>query len=56
MDNRLEKIAELALQKGIIKDPQWLQRLEEPVPLWVVLELTLQMIEKLEKPSSFSYD
>ncbi|WP_165452819.1 hypothetical protein [Paenibacillus thalictri] len=49
------KIAEKALEKGIINDPQWMHKLDELVPLWVVLELALQLANKLESEYS-SYD
>ncbi|MCR8842879.1 MULTISPECIES: hypothetical protein [Paenibacillus] len=39
-----------AVRAGIIKDPQWQDRLDEPVPLWVVLELTMKLNELLDPP------
>jgi hypothetical protein len=48
-------IAEKALERGIINDPQWLHKLDEPVPLWAVLDLALQLVDKLE-PKYWSYD
>lgn len=36
---------------GILKDPQWLDRLDEPAPLWVLVEALLQVIERLDPPN-----
>ncbi|MFC4777638.1 hypothetical protein ACFO9Q_12645 [Paenibacillus sp. GCM10023252] len=36
---------------GMIKDPQWLDRLDEPVPLWVMLEMMVQLMERLDPPN-----
>jgi hypothetical protein len=35
---------------GILNDPQWLNKPDEPVPLWVLLEALVQMMERLEPP------
>jgi hypothetical protein len=59
----LQKIDELqkaeiikkALVEGIIKDPQWLDQMNHPMPVWAVLEIALQLLEKLN-PSYGSYD
>ncbi|MFS0722573.1 hypothetical protein [Paenibacillus sp. 1P07SE] len=40
---------------GLLKDPQWLDRLHEPVPLWVLLEVILNLQEKVE-PVGRPYD
>jgi hypothetical protein len=48
-------IGEKALDNGIINDPQWLDKLDESMPVWAVLELLLKFAEKLE-PSYNSYD
>ncbi|SDC42710.1 hypothetical protein SAMN02799630_00361 [Paenibacillus sp. UNCCL117] len=50
-----QKIGERALQKGIIKDPYLLDRLDEPMPVWAVLEMMLELLERQEPPYS-SYD
>ncbi|WP_248925508.1 hypothetical protein [Paenibacillus hamazuiensis] len=55
MDDWKVNLAEKALEKGIINDPQWLQKLDEPVPLWAVLDMMLQLVRKLE-PEYSSYD
>ena len=53
-DWKLE-LGKKALEKGLMKDPQWLEWLEEPMPMWAVLELALALMEKLDPPS-VSYD
>ncbi len=50
-----EKIGEAALQKGIIKDPHWLERLDDSMPVWAVLEMMLELLERQE-PTYSSYD
>lgn len=40
-------IGEKALEKGIINDPRWLEKLDEPMPVWAVLELFLQIRESI---------
>lgn len=49
------ELGKKALEAGILNDPQWLDRLDEPMPLWVVLELAFKLMEKLDPPS-ISYD
>ncbi|WP_176835413.1 MULTISPECIES: hypothetical protein [unclassified Paenibacillus] len=55
MEDWKQKIGERALQKGIIKDPYLLDRLDEPMPVWAVLEMMLELLERQEPPYS-SYD
>jgi hypothetical protein len=50
-----QKLGEKAMLLGIIKDPQWLDRMDDPLPLWVVLEIAVQLVDKLDPPS-VSYD
>jgi len=45
-DERIKMIGQMARNAGIIEDPQWLERLNEPVPLWVVLDLLLRWIDR----------
>jgi hypothetical protein len=40
---------------GILNDPQWLTRLNEPMPVWAVLEVVLKLIDIVDPPSK-SYD
>ncbi|MGG1515035.1 hypothetical protein ABE504_06455 [Paenibacillus oryzisoli] len=49
------ELGQRALDAGMLKDPQWLDRLDEPMPLWVLLELALNLMEKLDPPT-VSYD
>lgn len=55
MEDWKQKLGETALEKGIIKDPQWLDRLDDSMPVWAVLELMLELVERME-PSYMSYD
>ncbi|WP_192043370.1 hypothetical protein [Paenibacillus lycopersici] len=48
-DRKLELLHKLS-RLGIQKDPQWLDRLDEPAPLWVVLELMMELLEQRESP------
>ncbi|UQZ81861.1 hypothetical protein SK3146_01017 [Paenibacillus konkukensis] len=48
-------IGEKALEKGIINDPQWLEKLDDTMPVWAVLDLFLQLVDRLE-PDYNSYD
>ncbi|MNI34162.1 hypothetical protein D3C73_881450 [compost metagenome] len=49
------ELGKKALEAGIIKDPQWLDRLDDPMPVWAVLEVALLLIERLDPPT-ISYD
>ncbi|NHN30886.1 hypothetical protein [Paenibacillus agricola] len=55
METWKQNIGNLALQKGILNDPQWLERLDDSMPVWAVLELLLKLSDKLE-PETNSYD
>ncbi|MCR8634530.1 MULTISPECIES: hypothetical protein [Paenibacillus] len=55
MEDWKQLIGEQALQSGIINDPQWLDRLDESMPVWAVLKLFLEFIEKHEAHYN-SYD
>jgi hypothetical protein len=46
---RVKVIGQMAQEAGLIEDPQWLQRLNEPVPLWVVLDLLLRWTDRSEQ-------
>ncbi|WP_158602170.1 hypothetical protein [Cohnella endophytica] len=48
MDQKIKVIGQMAQDAGLIEDPQWLERLNEPVPLWVVLDLLLRWIDRTE--------
>jgi hypothetical protein len=45
---RIKMIGQMAQEAGLIEDPQWLEKLNEPVPLWVVLDLLLKWIDRTE--------
>lgn len=47
-EERKRMIGQMAKEAGIIEDPQWLDRLDEPVPLWVVLDMMLKWIDRSE--------
>lgn len=48
LDGRIKMIGQMARDAGLIEDPQWLERLDEPVPLWVVLDLLLRWIDRTD--------
>jgi hypothetical protein len=48
-DQKIKMIGQMAQDAGLIEDPQWLERLNEPVPLWIVLDLLLRWIDRTEK-------
>jgi hypothetical protein len=41
---------------GIIKDSAWLEKPDEPVPMWVLLDAILQVIDRLEPSEDRPYD
>jgi hypothetical protein len=47
-EERIKMIGQMARNAGLIEDPQWLDRLHEPVPLWVVLDMLLKWIDRTE--------
>lgn len=50
MDQAKGDIFQKAVKIGIIKDPQWAERLDEPVPLWVLLEIVITLHDVLNPP------
>lgn len=54
-EERIRMIGQMALNAGILEDPQWLERLEEPVPLWVVLDMLLRWIDRTD-PQNGPFD
>ncbi|MFC4101034.1 hypothetical protein [Paenibacillus xanthanilyticus] len=46
MDDRKIELVRRLKNTAIAKDPQWLERLDEPAPLWVVLDLMLRLMER----------
>lgn len=49
------EIVKRALAEGLIRDPKWLDKPDEPMPVWAVLEAALRLLEKLDPPCS-TYD
>jgi hypothetical protein len=47
-EERIRMIGQMAKEAGILEDPEWLERLEEPVPLWLVLDMLLRWIDRTE--------
>ncbi|MED1916253.1 hypothetical protein P4V64_13090 [Bacillus thuringiensis] len=40
-----------ALQEGLLTSPEWLNKLDEPMPVWGVLAVALRLLDKQrEKP------
>jgi len=50
-EERIKMIGQMALDAGLLENPQWLDRLNEPVPLWVVLDLLLRSIDRIDRPN-----
>lgn len=48
-EERKKMIGQMAKEAGILEDPHWLERLDEPVPLWVVLEMLLKWIDRADR-------
>lgn len=44
-----KRLAEEALRRGIIDDPGLLARLDEPMPVWAVLQWMIALADKMEK-------
>lgn len=55
METWKNAIGENALKKGIINDPSWLEKLDDSMPVWAVLQLMIDLMEKLE-PQYTSFD
>jgi acetone carboxylase gamma subunit len=51
MNERKAEIIQKIKNYDIIKDPQWLDRPDELVPLWVMLDALLQVIERFDPPN-----
>ena len=48
-------IVKRALAEGLIHDPRWIDKKNEPMPVWAVLELAIHLLERLDPPGS-TYD
>jgi len=40
------EIGKRALKEGIITSPEWLSKLDEPMPVWAVLSVALRLLDK----------
>jgi hypothetical protein len=54
-EQKIKMIGQMAQDAGLIEDPQWLERLNEPAPLWVVLDLLLRWMDRTE-PNNGPFD
>lgn len=52
---RKQELLRDALREGIINGPHWANRLDEPMPVWAILEMMLDLKRKLDPPS-WTYD
>ena len=43
METWKQQLFERAMEKGIAKDPQWAEHLNDPVPLWALLDILLRI-------------
>ncbi|MBJ6363605.1 hypothetical protein ACFOQM_20480 [Paenibacillus sp. GCM10012307] len=50
MEAQKSEVVKRIVESGLIKDPQWLERLDEPVPLRVMLEAMLELLDKVNPP------
>lgn len=50
MEHWKTEIGSKALQEGIIQDPHWLNKLDEPMPVWAILELIIRLNRKIDPP------
>ncbi|WP_166542143.1 hypothetical protein [Paenibacillus lutrae] len=55
MDAKKSALGQRALDLGLLKDSGWLNRLDEEVPLWVVLEIAFRLMDTMDPPTT-SYD
>ncbi|GLX71041.1 hypothetical protein [Paenibacillus glycanilyticus] len=51
MDDQKAEIIRKIKAYGIIKDPQWLDRPDELVPMWVMLDAIVRLIERFDPPN-----
>ncbi|WP_187385798.1 hypothetical protein [Gorillibacterium timonense] len=50
------ELLRLAIKEGLVEnDPSWKDSLEEPLPAWVVLDIALKLLERIDPPSE-TYD
>lgn len=51
VDERKAAIIKKIKSYGVIKDPQWLDSPDELVPMWVMFEMILEVIERFDPPN-----
>ena len=51
MEERKAEIIRRIKSYGLMKDPHWLEHPDELVPMWVMLETILEVIERLNPPN-----
>lgn len=44
------EVVRKALEEGLIDDRRWLDHPDEPMPAWLVLEIALKLIDRLDPP------
>lgn len=54
-ERQKQELINRAIREGILNDPRWLERFNEPMPAWAVVEMALKLLERLEPPYD-SYD
>lgn len=47
-EQKKRMIGQMALNAGLIEDPQLLEKLNDAVPLWVVLDLLLRWVDRTD--------
>lgn len=55
IDSQKLDIMQKAVALGLLKDPQWLHKVNEPMPMWAVYDLLIQIVERIDPPT-ISYD
>ena len=44
------EIIKKALEIGLIDQPEWLDKPDESMPMWLALEIALKVIDRLDPP------
>ncbi|WP_274650550.1 hypothetical protein [Paenibacillus humicola] len=50
MDDRKLELVQRLKEAGIWEGSQWQHVLDEPAPLWVVLEIAVRLLERTDPP------
>ncbi|SIQ44099.1 MULTISPECIES: hypothetical protein [unclassified Paenibacillus] len=56
MEEHKESVIRKIRAYGIIKDSVWLEKPDEPVPMWVLLDALLQVIDRLDPSEDRPFD